>query len=170
MKLQNLNPNGLFIVKSFYTFLIDGGIRCQVSRAIWNSLYPQKVNIFNLLVWRDKILTLENLAFRRYNKLPATTCVLCHADCEYVDHCFRHCQFMQPIWSFFLPLFGLPKPHSQWRMCGAYGGSNLDLVNVFQEASLLKLLCRMFGLLGMIACLMLFLCLHILLSRRLHMY
>lgn len=110
MKWWRLSPNGLFTVKSFYTFLVDGGVRDPVSKAIWNSLCPQKVNIFNWLVWRDKILTLDNLAVIRCNKLPTTTCVLCHANCESVDHLFRHCKFVQPIWNFFLHLFGLPEP------------------------------------------------------------
>lgn len=107
LKWWNLTPNGLFIVKSFYTFLIDGRVKCPISRAIWNSVCPQKVNIFNWLVWRDKILSLENLAAIKCNKLPTTTCVFCYTDSESVDHLFRHYQFVQPIWSFFLRLFGL---------------------------------------------------------------
>lgn len=70
---------------------------------------PLKVNIFNWLVWRDKILSLKNLAARRCNKLPTITCILCHADCEILGHLFRHCQFVRPIWRFFLYLFGLPE-------------------------------------------------------------
>ncbi|KAH7674509.1 hypothetical protein IHE45_08G078400, partial [Dioscorea alata] len=45
----------------------------------------------------------------RCNILPTTTCVLCYAACESVDHLFILCRSVQPIWNFFLHLFGLPE-------------------------------------------------------------
>jgi len=104
-----LTPNRIFSVKSFYTFLADGGVRCPVYKSIWNSLCPLKINIFNWLAWRNKILTLENLALRRCNKLPTTTCVLCHSDCESANHLFLTCPFVIQIWGFFLRLLNLPQ-------------------------------------------------------------
>lgn len=95
---------------NYYIFIFNKTIRVRrpVYKAIWNSLCPLKVNIFNWLTWKNKILSLENLAKRRCNKLPTTTCVLCHSSCESVDHLFLHCQFPRSIWNIFLQLFDLP--------------------------------------------------------------
>lgn len=39
--------NGLFSVKSFYSFLTDGGLRCPVARFFWRGGCPKKINLFN---------------------------------------------------------------------------------------------------------------------------
>lgn len=69
-----LSLNGVFSVKS-YIFLNDGGICCPVARFFWCKPCPQEFSLFNWLAWKNKILTIENLAIRRCNKLPTTTCV-----------------------------------------------------------------------------------------------
>lgn len=94
-----LTGNGIFSVKSFYNFLIDGGLRCQVSRFFWRNWCPKKINLFNWLVWKNKILALENLARRICNKLPTDTCVMCHAGCKSVDHLFIHCTLAKQVWA-----------------------------------------------------------------------
>lgn len=52
-KKWRLTGNGLFSVKSFYNLLIDGGLRCSVSRFFWRGGCPKKVNIFNWLAWKN---------------------------------------------------------------------------------------------------------------------
>lgn len=94
-KWWGLSVNGCFIVKSFYNLLNDGGNHCSMARFFWESLCPKKINIFNWLVWKKKVLSLENLGRQRYNQLPTDTCVLCHAACEFVDHLFIHYRFAQ---------------------------------------------------------------------------
>ncbi|XP_039116779.1 uncharacterized protein LOC120252722, partial [Dioscorea cayenensis subsp. rotundata] len=68
LKIWNRSANGRFSVKSFYTFLIDGGSHCLSSQLIWKGFCPRKVKAFTWLAWDNKILTLENLAKRRYHK------------------------------------------------------------------------------------------------------
>lgn len=60
---------------SVYNFLNDGGSRCSVVRFFWRNSFPRKINLFNWLVWKNKVLSLENLE-KRCNRLPTATCVL----------------------------------------------------------------------------------------------
>ncbi|XP_039130345.1 uncharacterized mitochondrial protein AtMg00310-like [Dioscorea cayenensis subsp. rotundata] len=71
-KIWRLTGNGAFSVKSFYYFICDGGVRCPVAKFFWSSICPKKINLFNWLAWKDKILTLENLAKRRCNRPPSS--------------------------------------------------------------------------------------------------
>lgn len=49
VKTWKLTKNGDFSVKSFYTFLIDGGLRCPVAKFFYRNKYPKKINLFNWL-------------------------------------------------------------------------------------------------------------------------
>lgn len=80
-------------VKSFYNFLIDGGLRCQDVKFFLHSWCPKKVNLLNWLAWKNKLLSLERLVQRGCNRLPTDTCVLCCAGTESIDHLFVHCAF-----------------------------------------------------------------------------
>lgn len=108
-KWWSLSSKGPFSVKSFYNFLIDWGLRCSMSRWFWHSQRPRKINLFNWLAWKNKILILENLEKRRYNRLPTATCVMCHSGIESSDHLFLHCSFAKIIWRYFINLFQLPE-------------------------------------------------------------
>ncbi|XP_039117658.1 uncharacterized protein LOC120253386 [Dioscorea cayenensis subsp. rotundata] len=110
IKRWALNGTGAFSVKSLYNFLIDGGVRCEIAKFFWKSKCPKKINIFNWLVWRNKILTMDNLELRRCNKLPTATCVMCHADTESVDHLFLQCPVARDVWGYFCRLLGVPEP------------------------------------------------------------
>lgn len=46
-KRWRLAGNEQFSVKSFYNFLIDGGLRCQDAKFFWRSWCPKKVNLLN---------------------------------------------------------------------------------------------------------------------------
>lgn len=92
-KRWRLAGNGQFSVKSFYNFLIDGGLRCQDVKFFLHSWCPKKVNLLNWLAWKNKLLSLERLVQRGCNRLPTDTCVLCCAGTESIDHLFVHCAF-----------------------------------------------------------------------------
>lgn len=114
-KWWRLTGNGLFFVKSFYRMLIDGGLRCPVSRFFWRDWCPKKVSLFNWLAWQNKILSLENLARRRCNRFPTDTCVLCHEGSESADHLFIHCSVAKQVWEYFFRLLNLPHLPSSLR-------------------------------------------------------
>lgn len=121
MKTWSLTANGAFSVKSFYGLLNEGGLRCSLANAFWKGPCPKKVNIFNWLAWKNKILSLENLALRRCNRLPTDTCVLCHSAAESVDHLFLHCRFSQEVWDQLRRMFQLPAlPNSMSLLWGVW--------------------------------------------------
>lgn len=117
-KWWRLTGNSTFSVKSFYNFLNDGGLRCPNMRFFWQNSCLKKINIFNWLSWKNKILTLENLESRKCNRFPIATCVLCHSAIESVDHLFLQCSFARQVWDYFVRLLhlpDLPMPlHSVW--------------------------------------------------------
>ncbi|XP_039146846.1 uncharacterized protein LOC120284108 [Dioscorea cayenensis subsp. rotundata] len=98
-KVWSLTANGIFSVKSFYCLLNDGGLRCSIANSFWKGPCPRKVNIFNWLAWKNKVLSLENLAKYHCNRLRTDTCVLCHSEVESVDHLFLRCRFSQDVWA-----------------------------------------------------------------------
>lgn len=59
-------------------------------------------------MWKNKILSLENLCKRRCNQLPTTTCVLCHSNIESVDHLFIQSPFARRVRYYFVNLLHLP--------------------------------------------------------------
>ncbi|XP_039118577.1 uncharacterized protein LOC120254543 [Dioscorea cayenensis subsp. rotundata] len=115
LKRWRLSSNGVFSVKSFYSFLVDGGIRCPWTPVILKGSCPRKVNLINWLAWEDKILSLENLALRRCNLLPSTTCVMCHSNVESTNHLFLQCPVALHVWGFFGHLFDVRSNPSSMR-------------------------------------------------------
>lgn len=107
-KWWRLIGNSVFTVKSFYSFLNDGGLCCPIARFFWRNTWPKKINIFNWLVWKDKSISLENLGKRRCNWFPTTTCVLCHSAIKSVDHLFLQCPITRQVWGYFVRLLHLP--------------------------------------------------------------
>ncbi|XP_039119177.1 uncharacterized protein LOC120255416 [Dioscorea cayenensis subsp. rotundata] len=117
-KYWSLTGNKLFSVKSLYNFLNDGGLCCEMAKCFWKNNCPKKINIFNWMVWKNKILSLENLATRRCNSLPTTTCVMCHAGVESVDHLFLQCLVVLDVWGCFNRSLSLPGPPTS--MCNLW--------------------------------------------------
>lgn len=74
-----LTGNGSFTVKSFYKFLDDGGLCCARAKLVRCDTCPKKINIFNWLVWKNKILSLEILKITRCTRLQTATYVMCHS-------------------------------------------------------------------------------------------
>lgn len=56
--IQKLEVNANFSVRSFYKFLIDGGLRSGLSSMFWHYVCPFKISMFSWLASEDKILTL----------------------------------------------------------------------------------------------------------------
>lgn len=103
-----LEKNCSFSVRSFYNFLVDGGMRSPLSSSFWKVDCPSKVTLFCWLASDNKILTLSNLAKKRCNFHNATdTCVLCYNDSETVDHLLIHCNFASRIWAFYASYLNL---------------------------------------------------------------
>lgn len=94
-KLWMLSGNGAFSVKSLHNFLNDGGLCCAAVKFFSSNTCPKKINIFNWLVWKNKILTLENLEKRRCNQLSNATYVLCHAGIKSIDCLFLQCPLVK---------------------------------------------------------------------------
>lgn len=104
-KLWRLTGNGVFLLKSFYSFLIDGGVRSPVAKVFWRNWCPKKINLFYCLAWKNEILMLKNLAHRTCNRLPAAICVLCRTGIETADHLFIHYPFAKMCGITFLGFF-----------------------------------------------------------------
>lgn len=109
-KWWSLTSNGLFLVKSFYNFLNDGGIRCHALKWFWRRSCLRKINLLNCLVWKNKIISLENLEKRWCNRLPTATCLMCHSENESVDHLFIMCSFTKQVCDYFVKLLLLLDP------------------------------------------------------------
>lgn len=62
-----LSGNGIFSMKSFYNFLNDEGVQYPMARFFWRNSCLKKVNFFNWLVWKNKMLSIENFKKRRCN-------------------------------------------------------------------------------------------------------
>ncbi|XP_039123614.1 uncharacterized protein LOC120260240 [Dioscorea cayenensis subsp. rotundata] len=133
-KVWGLTANGSFSVKSFYGLLNEGGLRCPIAHTFWKGPCPKKVNIFNWLAWKNKILSLENLAKRCCNRLPTDTCVLCHADVESVDHLFLMCQFSREVWSSLCRFLQFPAlPRSMDQLWGVWRSAVRPAARVFGD-------------------------------------
>ena len=99
--IWTLTPNDCFFVWSFYRILVAGGQQCKIIPIILKSLCLQKINTFNWLAWDNKFITLDNLTTRGCNRLPTTTCILCHGVIETADHLFICCPIAIFVWNHF---------------------------------------------------------------------
>ena len=86
LKRWDLTVIGNFSIKSFYGFVNDKGVRCQVTLDILKGLCPLKTNLFNGLAWDNRILTHKNLARRRCSSLLTMPCVLCRSASKSAGH------------------------------------------------------------------------------------
>lgn len=109
------------MVKSFYNFLNDGRLRYGWTPIILNGQWLRKISLFNWLACDNKILTLENLALRKCNRLHSITFVMCHLDIESMDHLLFQCHVAFQLWHFFGQLLGLRNfPMSIFDLRGAW--------------------------------------------------
>lgn len=82
-------------------------MRYQVTYTILKGDCPRKINLFNWLARKNCILTMDNLAIRRCNRLPTKTCIMSHADIESINHLIMNCSFAVKIWEYFGQLFNI---------------------------------------------------------------
>ncbi|KAH7660832.1 Reverse transcriptase zinc-binding domain-containing protein [Dioscorea alata] len=120
-KRWKLTQDGSFPVRSFYRFLIDRGLRCNITPVIFKCPVPRKIAAFSWLAWDKKILTLDTLFARGCNKLPTTTCLLCCSDEESCDHLFFKCPIARGLWTQLAPLFAFSwSPSSYSNLWGSW--------------------------------------------------
>ncbi|XP_039113778.1 uncharacterized protein LOC120249347 [Dioscorea cayenensis subsp. rotundata] len=101
--IWTLDRNHTFSVRSFYKFLVDGGLRTPLYPSFWKVECPSKVTLFCWLANDNKISTLSNLGKKGCNFQNATyTCVMCYKNSETVDHLLIHCDFASRIWAYYL--------------------------------------------------------------------
>ncbi|XP_020251027.1 uncharacterized protein LOC109828435 [Asparagus officinalis] len=87
--------NGIFSVKSFYQFLIDGGLRFDCAD-IWKLSIPLKVKIMVWLALRQSLNT-KDILTKKGIQLELN-CVLCSKVEESHTHLFIECEFVFSLW------------------------------------------------------------------------
>ncbi|XP_020262567.1 uncharacterized protein LOC109838548 [Asparagus officinalis] len=87
--------NKFFSVKSFYHFLIDGGLRFDCSN-LWELTIPLKVKFVVWLALRNGLNTTDILA--KKGIILQRTCCLCTKSDEDHSHLFLKCEFVYSIW------------------------------------------------------------------------
>lgn len=75
---------GLFSVKSFDRFLIDGGVTCPYYKIIWKVIALLKVRLQLWLLIHNGLLTGERL--HRRNVIGSQSCLICNL----VEDSFAH--------------------------------------------------------------------------------
>ena len=65
----------------------------------WKRNFPTKVLLFRWLVWREKILTWDNLTRRGYHS--PSRCIFCREAEESINHIFFTCPWTVHLWSLF---------------------------------------------------------------------
>ncbi|CAN0917595.1 Putative ribonuclease H protein At1g65750 [Linum grandiflorum] len=105
----------LLPLSSFSVNSLMAALKCQafpgvdefLVRCIWSKEVPTKVQGFLWLVWKWRILTMENL--RRRGLIAPNSCSLCQHNVELVSHIFLSCRFSCRVWKLFssiLSIFG----------------------------------------------------------------
>jgi len=100
-----LKALGLCTVKSMYAALINNGVR--VSRDIWQTKLPMKIEVFMLYLKRGVILTKDNLVKRNWH--GNTCCCFCNFN-ESIQHLFFDCFYAKFLWRSIHMLFGIVVP------------------------------------------------------------
>ncbi|XP_073355154.1 uncharacterized protein [Aegilops tauschii subsp. strangulata] len=83
--IWDLEPKGIYTVKSYYNFVNFRGVVPDNIILIWKANVPQRIQIFLWLLVRNKLLTRDNLLKRQHVADP--TCLLCN-EAESVNHLF----------------------------------------------------------------------------------
>jgi hypothetical protein len=102
-----VDPDGVFSVKSAYSYLIKEGLGSmeeslgdnKVFDQIWRSPAPSKIIAFSWQALHNRIPTRDNLALRGIIRDNASrNCVLCVDHLESMVHLLLHCDFAFKIW------------------------------------------------------------------------
>ncbi|PWA58150.1 RNA-directed DNA polymerase, eukaryota, Reverse transcriptase zinc-binding domain protein [Artemisia annua] len=101
------NASGIFTTKSMKNHLIKTAHGPNHWIFPWNRLAPIKANI---LGWRLEMnrLPTTDLLLQRKIAIPSTTCLLCNASVESIQHLFLECPFADILWSLLLSWCKIP--------------------------------------------------------------
>lgn len=95
------SSSGEFSVRSIYQGLLaSASPQLRVSKLVWLSYVPPKVQFFTWLAWRGKVKT--SVFLYRIGVLPSnvsTLCVFCKSENESVNHVLVSCPFVWRVWS-----------------------------------------------------------------------
>lgn len=80
--------DGIFTVRSFYSMLNVGGIKCSISKIIWKGKAPLRFRGLAWLVHHQKLLTKCNLRRRFASMELDTRCGFCNIEDETSQHLF----------------------------------------------------------------------------------
>lgn len=83
-------------MKSYYSFLNEGGLNCLHYKFIWQNIVPSKVRILSWLLIGNGLLTKERLR----NVVSIQYCVFCNLVEELSNHIFLKCPFVSYFWTF----------------------------------------------------------------------
>lgn len=89
------NKSGEFTVRSYYTFLNNGGLICPYYRIIWRNIAPLKVRMLVWLVLSNSLLTGDRL--RNKHIVTFQLCYFYNQAEETLEHIFLNLSFYSSI-------------------------------------------------------------------------
>jgi hypothetical protein len=112
----NLHQNREFSVHSMYLALISNGLIIR-NTLIWKLKIPLKIKIFMWYIYKEVVLTKDNLAKRKWNE--GKQCCFCH-DNETIMHLFFECHYAKFMWDLLYLAFNIVPPRSVRHMFGTW--------------------------------------------------
>ncbi|OAY83559.1 putative ribonuclease H protein, partial [Ananas comosus] len=101
-------PHATFSTSSAYNLFFAGSTFDSTPITVWYSFAPPRVQFFTWLLYKNRILTLENL--RRRGWILASRCELCLNAGEDIIHLFLLCPYSLAVWASLNLLPCLPQP------------------------------------------------------------
>lgn len=89
------NPNGTLSTASVYKLFFAGSTSDSISNTVWYCSAPPRVQFFMWLLFKDRILTLDNLWRRGW--ILASRCELCLNASEDIIHLFLQCPYSTAV-------------------------------------------------------------------------
>jgi hypothetical protein len=112
----SLKHHGLFSAGSMYQAYLDSYI-VPYNNYLWKIKIPLKIKVFLWLLYREALLTKDNLVKRNWhgNEL----CSFCNIH-ESIQHLFFECVLAKYIWRVIHLVIGLPPPNNSRHMIGGW--------------------------------------------------
>ncbi|OAY76175.1 putative ribonuclease H protein [Ananas comosus] len=101
-------PHATFSTASAYNLFFAGSTFDSTPITVWYSFAPPRVQFFMWLLYKNRILTHDNL--RRRGWILASRCELCFNVGEDIIHLFLHCPYSLAVWASLNLLLCLPQP------------------------------------------------------------
>jgi hypothetical protein len=112
----SLNSNGQFSVNLMYQAFIDTNIVPNNSY-LWKIRIPLKIKVFLWLLYREAILTKDNLVKRNWH--GTIMCCFCDSP-KTIQHLFFDCALTKFIWRAMQIIFGLSTPTNSKHVFGGW--------------------------------------------------